>query len=61
MSSLRHIFKRLYESGFKVNLEKFCFFQLEIKYLGHFIDSNGIRNDNEKVEGILEIRAPRYK
>lgn len=34
-------------------------FQLEIKYLGHIIDSKSIRKDNEKLEAILDLRAPR--
>lgn len=59
LNSLRQVFKRSYEAGFKLNLEKCYFSRPEIKYLSHIIDLKGIRKNNEKVEAILKIRAPR--
>lgn len=58
LSNVRQVFERLYEAGFELNLKK-CFFQLEIKYLSHIIDSKGIKKGNKKVEAILVLRVPR--
>lgn len=40
------------------NLSKCGFFQLEVKYLGHIITSDGIVVDLEKIRAIMDWIAP---
>ncbi|XP_052566467.1 uncharacterized protein K02A2.6-like [Culex pipiens pallens] len=57
-SSLKQLLQRLKEYGFHVKAEKCSFFQLQIRYLGHIVDSRGIRPDPEKLRTIAAIPAP---
>ncbi|XP_062715677.1 uncharacterized protein K02A2.6-like [Aedes albopictus] len=56
--SLNLLFKRLKEYGFHVKPEKCRFFQTQLGYLGHVVDSQGIRPDPEKVKTIAAIPPP---
>ncbi|XP_008190241.1 uncharacterized protein K02A2.6-like [Acyrthosiphon pisum] len=58
LNNLREVFKRLLDAGFKLNVNKCCFFQKQVNYLGHVIDGEGIRKDKDKVKAIVEARIP---
>ena len=55
---LEKVLQRLQELGMTLNSEKCQFAQKSIKFLGHVIDSTGIRPDPSKVSAILEVPAP---
>ncbi|XP_039449423.1 uncharacterized protein K02A2.6-like [Culex pipiens pallens] len=44
--------------GFKIRLEKCSFGKTEIRYLGHIIDSRGLRPDSAKIEAIVNMPPP---
>ncbi|GFS10775.1 Pol polyprotein [Elysia marginata] len=54
---VKDVLKRLQEAGLTLN-EKCKFSKDEIKFLGHIIDSRGIRADLQKVEAIINFPAP---
>ncbi|CAL8134117.1 unnamed protein product [Orchesella dallaii] len=57
-TTLRHVLQRLENSGITLNKEK-CIFGVEsVRFLGHMIDSNGIRADESKVEAIMQMKPP---
>jgi hypothetical protein len=56
---LRQIFDRLRDAGITCNWEKSQFCRAELRYLGHLVDSNGVRPDTAKVEAILKIPEPK--
>lgn len=58
LTNLRSVFAKLLDAGFRLNLAKCAFFQRRIKYLGHIIDKDGLRKDEEKVEAIKRAPAP---
>lgn len=49
---LESVLSRLQKEGLKVKLEKCCFFQTEVKYLGHVITEEGVSTDPEKVAAV---------
>ena len=55
---LEKVLQRLQELGMTLNSEKCQFAKKSIKFLGHVIDSTGIRPDPSKVSAILEVPAP---
>ena len=46
LQHLRQVFKRLQEAHLTLKLEKCAFFQKEIKYLGHIVNSKGFTCEN---------------
>lgn len=58
LATLNLLFQRLKEYGFHVKAEKCRFFQLQLGYLGHIVDKQGIRPDPEKVKAIVAIPPP---
>lgn len=58
LENLENVFNKLQDAGFKLNLQKCKFFEKEIKYLGHIIDSKGLKKDPEKVRAIMECSRP---
>ena len=50
LSHLRDVFDRLRQAGLKLNPEKCRFASSKLVFLGHVIDSQGIRTDPEKIE-----------
>ena len=55
---LQKVLQRLQDAGVTLNSEK-CQFSVEsVKFLGHVIDSSGIRPDPDKVMAIQKVRAP---
>ena len=57
--TLREFFKKCKEHGLKLNLKKSKFFQDEIEFLGHKIDSQGIHKTNEKISAIVNAHVPK--
>ena len=53
------IFERLRKNGLKLKASKCHFLKQEIKYLGHIVNSQGIRPDEEKVKAIRELPTPK--
>ena len=55
---LQKVLQRLQDAGVTLNSEK-CQFSMEsVKFLGHVIDSSGIRPDPDKVMAIQKVQAP---
>ena len=56
---LKTIFERLREHGLMIKMEKCVFGKSEIEFLGHMIDSKGIRPLPQKVQAILDFPEPK--
>ena len=56
---LELVFKQLLRANFTINLEKSCFFQAELKFLGHIISTEGIWPDPDKITAIKNFPPPR--
>lgn len=52
---LRKVLLRLQETGMTLNSEKCQFAQQSVKFLGHCVDSTGIRPDPDKVRAIEKV------
>src|SRR5256886_9126577 len=59
LSHLRDVFDRLRQAGLKLNPEKCKFVTSELVFLGHVIDSQGIRTDPEKIEKVKKFPIPK--
>ena len=55
---LDRILSRLQECGLKLNAKKCHLFKSKIRYLGHWITSEGIATDDEKTEAVQNWPAP---
>ena len=55
---LSKVLQRLQELGMTLNSEKCYFAQTSVKFLGHVVDSSGIKPDPSKVSAILDMPAP---
>ena len=56
---LRDVFERLEGAGLKVKLSKCEFARTELRYLGHVLNSKGIRPDEGKVAAVQSFPPPR--
>ena len=52
------VLQHLQEMGMTLNSEKCYSAQTSVKFLGHVVDSSGIKPDPSRVSAILEIPAP---
>ena len=59
MKNLKEVLNRIKKAGLKLNLDKYCFFEEEIRYLGHIINGEGLHMDKEKLKAMLEIPIPK--
>lgn len=57
--NLHTVLQRIQEFGFTIRPEKCSFGQKQIKYLGHLLDSQGLRPDPSKIKAICEMTPPR--
>ncbi|XP_055585498.1 uncharacterized protein K02A2.6-like [Uranotaenia lowii] len=57
--SLQLLLRKFEDCGFRLKIEKCKFFQTEIRYLGHIVDTKGIRPDPAKIKSIANIPAPK--
>ncbi|KAL7878192.1 hypothetical protein SRHO_G00048350 [Serrasalmus rhombeus] len=55
---LELVLSRLQQEGLKANLEKCCFFQQEVRYLGHLVSNQGVSTDPEKVSAVANWPCP---
>lgn len=56
LENLEKVLKILSDAGLTVKKEKCNFFQSEIKYLGYIINKESLKNDNSKVQPILNAK-----
>lgn len=55
---LRQVFRRFSENGISINPDKCVLGAASVEFLGHHIDSHGIRPLQDKVSAILDYPAP---
>ena len=55
---LEAVLKRIQSAGITLNKAKCEFGKETIKFLGHLINSNGVSADPQKIEAILNMKAP---
>ncbi|RXN18313.1 Transposon Ty3-I Gag-Pol poly [Labeo rohita] len=58
LERLERVLQRFQHHGLKVKLSKCCFFQKEVRYLGHVISSEGVATDPEKIQAVAEWARP---
>jgi hypothetical protein len=58
---LEMVLERLSTVGMRLNISKSKFFVEQIEYLGYWITSQGIQPIRNKVEAILNIKAPKTR
>ena len=56
---LREVLQRLQKAGMTLNREKCQFAQTSVRFLGHVIDSAGVRPDPDKIQAIEEFQQPK--
>ncbi|XP_055585346.1 uncharacterized protein K02A2.6-like [Uranotaenia lowii] len=59
LENLEQVLSKLKETGFVLNKTKCEFFKSGVSYLGHYIDSDGLHKDPEKVESIIQLGVPK--
>lgn len=59
LKRLEMVLGRLQREGIKAKLEKCCFFQKQVRYLGHLISPDGVSTDPEKVSAVANWPRPR--
>nr|XP_049464977.1 uncharacterized protein K02A2.6-like [Anopheles coluzzii] len=57
--ALEETIKRIQDYGFTIRSEKCAFNKPQIRYLGHIIDSQGLRPDPLKIEAIKKLPPPK--
>jgi hypothetical protein len=55
------VLARISNAGIRVNISKSKFFAEQIEYLGYWITRQGIQPMRNKVEAILDIKAPKAR
>jgi hypothetical protein len=58
LDHLDQVLTRLSEAGLKVNASKSFFCRSELEYLGYWINREGVRPTNKKVDAILKLEHP---
>lgn len=58
VTNLKALFRRLNEVGLRIKLQKCCFMQDSISYVGFVIDKHGLHPDQNKVKAIVEAPTP---
>ena len=58
LDNLGRVFQRLEENRVSLNKDKCLFMKDQIDYLGHTIDSKGIRPQDDKVKAVLNVPQP---
>ena len=59
ITKLKEVFQRLNEYSLVIQASKCHFFCDEFRFLGHIVDSNGMRPDRNKTEAIAAIPVPK--
>ena len=55
---LEAVLRKLKETGITLNAEKCEFSRNKVKFVGHIIDSDGIRADPDKIQAINDMKPP---
>ncbi len=58
MEHLQLVFKRLIETGLKLNANKCQFIRQEVEYLGHVITVLGLKTSNQHVQAVCNFPTP---
>ncbi|MCG8113098.1 MAG: RNase H-like domain-containing protein [Candidatus Thiodiazotropha taylori] len=58
LKNIQSVLQKLQDFNLRVNKEKCSFFQEEITYCGHKIDSNGLHKTKEKIEAVINAPKP---
>ena len=58
LSKVTTVIKKLQEKGLKINAEKSKFCAKELEYLGYMVTRDGINPTHDKVQALLNIKAP---
>ena len=58
LTHLREVFIRLNSHGLTINASKSVFGQHDLEFLGHFVDSKGIKPTKSRVKCIIEAPVP---
>jgi hypothetical protein len=61
LHKLEMVLARLSTAGMRVNISKSKFFAEQIEFLGYWITRQGIQPIHNKVEAILNIKAPKTR
>ena len=59
LKALEELFKFLIGKNIKLNFEKCNFVQQELKFLGHILSKDGLKQDPQKTEAIQKLKRPR--
>ncbi len=52
------VLDRLEEAGLKVSIDKCCFCQNRVKYVGHIVSKEGIATDPDKIAAVTHWPQP---
>ncbi|XP_061570027.1 uncharacterized protein K02A2.6-like [Cololabis saira] len=55
---LEMVLQRVESTGLKLNKDKCCLRQSQLRFLGHLIDQSGVRPDPDKAEAIRQLPPP---
>ncbi|XP_041850864.1 uncharacterized protein LOC121646052 [Melanotaenia boesemani] len=55
---LDEVFRRLWQHGLKLHLDKCKLLQPEVKFLGHVVDKSGVKPDPDKIQAVLDWHTP---
>ena len=56
---LEEVFKKINNSGLRINPEKCKILQREVKFLGHIVNEKGIKTDPSKIEAVQNFERPK--
>lgn len=58
-SRLKEVFKRIRDTGVRINSEKCKLYKKELLFLGHTVSESGVRTNSEKIRVIMEASRPK--
>jgi len=61
INTLEWIFHKVTQAGLTLKFKKCCFYKQQIKFLGHFISSQGTVMDPDKIKALQNFPEPRNK
>jgi hypothetical protein len=61
LGDVTEVSKRLSAAGMQVNPDRCYFFQTTVAYLGFYITREGIKPQQEKIQGILNMKQPKMQ
>ena len=59
LMNLSEVLQRLQNHGERLKLEKCCFMEDSVEYLGHRVDSKGLHTTDSKLKAIVDAPSPR--